>query len=51
VLTAVGLQSRVSPRLMYIKEQIAAGYVGEVLFCSVMMMRDGTLKRPSSRTW
>src|SRR6266540_4911070 len=33
--TAVGLQSRVSPTLMYMKEQIASGYVGEVLFCHV----------------
>src|SRR5256884_5952496 len=30
VQTAVGLQSRVSPTLMYMKEQIAAGYAGEV---------------------
>lgn len=51
VLTAVGLQSRVSPTLMYIKEQIAAGYVGEVLSCIVTTMRDGALERPSSRTW
>ena len=49
--TAVGLQSRVSPTLMYMKEQIEAGYVGEVLSCHVTSMRDGTLERPSSRTW
>jgi predicted dehydrogenase len=36
---------------MYIKEQIESGYVGEVLSCSVTTMRDGTLERPSSRTW
>src|SRR5215468_407982 len=29
VQTAVGLQSRVSPTLMYMKEQVEAGYVGE----------------------
>jgi predicted dehydrogenase len=51
VLTAVGLQSRVSPTLMYIKEHITAGYVGEVLSCSVTTMRDGALERLSSRTW
>ena len=51
VQTAVGLQSRVSPALLYIKEQIEAGYVGEVLSCHVTTMRDGTLERPSSRTW
>ena len=51
VQTAVGLQSRVSPTLMYMKEQIASGYVGEVLFCHVSCIRDGGLERPSSRTW
>ena len=51
VQTAVGLQSRVSPTLMYLKEQIEAGYVGEVLACHATAMRDGALERPSSRTW
>ena len=51
VQTAVGLQSRVSPALLYIKEQIEAGYVGEVLSCHVTTMRDGAVERPSSRTW
>src|SRR5262249_4788810 len=51
VQTAVGLQSRVSPTLMYMKEQIESGYVGEVLACHVTTMRDGALERPSSRTW
>jgi predicted dehydrogenase len=49
--TAVGLQSRVSPTLMYLKEQIEAGYMGEVLSCHTTAMRDGALARPSSRTW
>src|SRR3954454_5233307 len=31
VQTAVGLQARVSPPLMYMKEQIESGYVGEVM--------------------
>src|SRR3954469_13763201 len=51
VQTAVGLQARVSPTLLYMKEQIEAGYVGEVLSCHATAMRDGTLERPSSRTW
>jgi len=51
VQTAVGLQSRVSPTLLYVKELIEAGYVGEVLSCQVACMRDGSLERPSSRTW
>ena len=51
VQTAVGLQSRVSPALLYVKEMLESGYVGEVLSCSLVTMRDGTLERPSSRTW
>jgi predicted dehydrogenase len=51
VQTAVGLQSRVSPTLMFMKEQLAAGYVGEVLACHVSCIRDGALARPSGRTW
>jgi predicted dehydrogenase len=51
VQTACGLQSRVSPALLYMKEQIEAGYVGEVLSCHADCMRDGALERPSSRTW
>lgn len=51
VQTAVGLQSRASPALLYMKEQVEAGYVGEVLSCHADCMRDGALERPSSRTW
>ena len=51
VQTAVGLQSRVSPALLYVRELIADGYVGEVLSCHVTTMRDGALERPSDRTW
>jgi len=51
VQTAVGLQARVSPALLYMKEQIESGYVGEVLSCHVTSLRDGPLERPSSRAW
>ncbi len=51
VRTAIGLQSRVSPPLMHMKAQIAAGYVGEVIACRVSLMRDGVLQRTASRTW
>src|SRR5215813_2306042 len=51
VQTTVGLQARVSPALLYMKELIAAGFVGEVLSCHADCMRDGALERPSSRTW
>ena len=51
VQTAVGLQSRVSPALLYVRELVQDGYVGEVLSCHVTTMRDGALKRDSSNTW
>jgi predicted dehydrogenase len=51
VQTAVGLQARVSPPLMYMKEQIESGYVGEVMACRVSLIRDGVLNRTSGRTW
>jgi predicted dehydrogenase len=51
VVAACGLQSRVSPALLYMKEQIEAGYVGEVLSCHADCLRDGPLERPSSRAW
>jgi predicted dehydrogenase len=51
VKSATGLQARVSPKLMFLKEQIENGYVGEVFACHVSFMRNGHLQRPSSRTW
>ena len=51
VQTAVGLQSRVSPALLYVRELIQDGYVGEVLSCHVTTMRDGAMERHSSNTW
>src|SRR5436190_15690784 len=50
VQTVVGLQARVSPAILYLKELIASGYVGEVLSCHMSSLRDGNLERPSSRT-
>src|SRR5216110_1642452 len=40
LVTAVGLQARVNPAVMYLKEQIAAGYVGEVMAVHVSLMRE-----------
>jgi predicted dehydrogenase len=51
LLTAVGLQARVNPALMHMKEQIEAGFVGEVMAVHVSLMREGVLTRPSHRTW
>jgi predicted dehydrogenase len=51
LVTAVGLQARVNPTVMYMKEEIAAGFVGEVMAVHVSLMREGVLTRPSHRTW
>jgi predicted dehydrogenase len=51
VVTAVGLQARVNPAVMHMKELVEAGYVGEVMAVHVSLMREGVLTRPSNRTW
>lgn len=51
VQTMIGLQARVSPALMYLKELLMQGYVGEVMACHVSLIREGVLQRPSHRTW
>jgi predicted dehydrogenase len=49
--TAIGLQARVNPALMHMKELVEAGFVGEVMAIHVSLMREGVLSRPSHRTW
>jgi predicted dehydrogenase len=51
LVTAIGLQARVNPALIYLKELVVAGYVGEMMAVHVVMIRDGVLTRPSHRTW
>src|SRR6478609_7748954 len=51
VVTAVGLQARVNPALLHMKEQLEAGFVGEIMAVHVSLLRDGVLTRPSHRTW
>jgi predicted dehydrogenase len=51
LVTAVGLQARVNPALIHLKELVAAGFVGELMAVHVMLMREGVLSRPSHRTW
>src|SRR5690348_10224193 len=38
--TAVGLQARVDPALMYMKELVAQGYVGDVMAVHVSLLRE-----------
>jgi predicted dehydrogenase len=51
LVSAVGLQARVNPALMHMKELVTAGFVGEVMAVHVSLMREGVLTRPSHRTW
>jgi predicted dehydrogenase len=51
LVTAVGLQARVNPALMHMKELVADGFVGEIMAVHVSLMREGVLSRPSHRTW
>ncbi len=51
VPTAVGLQSRVSPGLLFAKELLETGYVGKVLACNVVTFRDGSPNKPSKLNW
>jgi predicted dehydrogenase len=51
LVTAVGLQARVNPAVMHMKELVEGGFVGEVMAVHVSLMREGVLTRPSNRTW
>jgi len=51
LVTAVGLQARVNPAIMHMKEEVDSGFVGEVMAVHVSLMREGVLSRPSNRTW
>jgi predicted dehydrogenase len=47
----VGLQARANPAIMYLKDLVEDGYVGEIMSCRVSILRDGVLQRRSDRTW
>jgi predicted dehydrogenase len=51
LVTAVGLQARVNPAVMHMRELVEAGFVGEVMAVHVSLLREGVLSRPSHRTW
>jgi predicted dehydrogenase len=51
LVTAIGLQARVNPAVMHMKELVAGGYIGEMMAVHVSMIREGVLTRPSHRTW
>ena len=47
----VGLQARGNPAILYMKDLVQEGYVGEMLSCRVQVVRSGILARPSARSW
>ncbi len=47
----VGLQSRANPVMLYAKDLVESGYVGEVMSCHVSRISAGVLQRPSDSTW
>ncbi len=51
VRTLVGLQARAAPGILYAKELVDSGYVGEVMSCHVSLIREGGLQRTSDRAW
>jgi predicted dehydrogenase len=51
LMTAVGLQARVNPAVMHMKDLVEGGFVGEVMAVHVSLLREGVLSRPSNRTW
>jgi predicted dehydrogenase len=51
LVTAVGLQARVNPALMHMRELLETGFVGEVMAVHISLLREGVLSRPSHRTW
>ncbi len=51
LVTAVGLQARVNPALMHMKELVETGFVGQIMAVHISLLREGVLSRPSHRTW
>jgi predicted dehydrogenase len=51
VRNMVGLQARAAPAILYAKELVESGYVGEVMSCHVSRIQEGVLQRTSDRTW
>ena len=51
VRAVVGLQARAAPAMLQMQQMVEQGYVGEVVSCSMTLIRGGVLARPSERTW
>ena len=51
VRNMVGLQARANPGILYAKDLVESGYVGDVMSCHVSRINGGVLQRTSDRTW
>ncbi len=51
IVTAVGLQARLHPTLLYMKELVEGGYVGEIVAVHVSLITEGILSKPPGRLW
>jgi predicted dehydrogenase len=51
VRNMVGLQARANPAILYLRDMVASGYVGEVMTCQVRRIAGGILERESDRSW
>jgi predicted dehydrogenase len=51
VRNMVGLQARAAPVILYAKELVNSGYVGEVMSCLVSRIQEGVFERTSDRSW
>ena len=51
VRNMVGLQARAAPGILYAKELVESGFVGEVMSCHLSRIQEGVFQRTSDRTW
>src|SRR3954469_16392510 len=51
VATAVGLQARSDPTLMYARELVQQGYIGEILAVNFSGIREAVTRRGEGRIW
>ena len=51
LVNVVGLQARADPAVLYAKDLVESGYVGQIVSCRVSRIGEGALQRGSDRTW
>ncbi len=51
LVNVVGLQARADPAILYAKDLVESGYVGEIVSCRVSRIGAAGLQRGSDRTW